>query len=267
MSSNEPIRFNDGAAYERFMGVWSQMVGQNFLNWLGPVAGRRWLDVGCGNGAFTAMANQAWAPKSMTGIDPSEPQLIYARQRDGLDGTQWIKGDAMDLPFPADSFDIAVMPLVIFFVPEPAKGVAEMVRVVSNGGWVSAYAWDMEGGGFPYAPLQSTIRKMGFTVPMPPSPQASNLEVLTELWTQGGLSEVEATTFTVTRTFDSFDDYWETIQGGPSVKAQMAAMNPEALSQLQTTMRDLLQPDPATGRIVCSARANAIKGKVVKSCP
>ena len=62
MSSNEPIRFNDGAAYERFMGVWSQMVGQNFLNWLGPVAGRRWLDVGCGNGAFTAMANQAWAP-------------------------------------------------------------------------------------------------------------------------------------------------------------------------------------------------------------
>ena len=60
-------------------------------------------------------------PKSMTGIDPSEPQLIYARQRDGLDGTQWIKGDAMDLPFPADSFDIAVMPLVIFSSPSLPK--------------------------------------------------------------------------------------------------------------------------------------------------
>ena len=42
------------------------------------------------------------------------------------------------------------MPLVIFFVPDPAKGVAEMARVVRPGGIVAAYAWDMAGGGFPY---------------------------------------------------------------------------------------------------------------------
>ena len=55
----------------------------------------------------------------------------------------------MALPFQDNSFDLAVMALVIFFVPDPAKGVAEMVRVVSPGGTVAAYAWDMAGGGFP----------------------------------------------------------------------------------------------------------------------
>ena len=44
------------------------------------------------------------------------------------------RGDATALAFPNASFDAAIMALVIFFVPEPAKGVAEMVRVVSPGG-------------------------------------------------------------------------------------------------------------------------------------
>ncbi len=49
------IRFDDGSAYERFMGKWSRLAGETFLDWLAPRAGLRWLDVGCGNGAFTEM--------------------------------------------------------------------------------------------------------------------------------------------------------------------------------------------------------------------
>jgi ubiquinone/menaquinone biosynthesis C-methylase UbiE len=51
-------------------------------------------------------------------------------------------GDAMALPFPADTFDAAIMALVLFFVPDPAKGVAEMTRLVRPGGMVAAYAWE-----------------------------------------------------------------------------------------------------------------------------
>ena len=68
------------------------------------------------------------------------------------------------------------MPLVIFFVPEPAKGVAEMARVVRPGGIVAAYAWDMLGGGFPYAAFREEMRALGLPVPLPPSPDASRLE-------------------------------------------------------------------------------------------
>jgi len=49
------IRFEDGAAYERMMGVWSRLAGEIFLDWLAPPAGLRWIDVGCGSGAFSEL--------------------------------------------------------------------------------------------------------------------------------------------------------------------------------------------------------------------
>ena len=67
----------------------------------------------------------------------------------------------MALPFPDDRFDAATMALVIFFVPDPAKGVAEMARVVRPGGIAAAYAWDILGGGFPQEPLRIELRAMG----------------------------------------------------------------------------------------------------------
>ena len=72
------ITFDDGAAYERYMGKWSQLAGETFLDWLAPKPGLRWLDVGCGNGAFTEMLVERCAPVSVEGIDPSEAQLAYA---------------------------------------------------------------------------------------------------------------------------------------------------------------------------------------------
>ena len=74
MTTNE-IRFDDGAAYERYMGKWSQLAGETFLEWLAPESGLRWLDVGCGNGAFTEMLLERCAPVSVQGTDPSEEQL------------------------------------------------------------------------------------------------------------------------------------------------------------------------------------------------
>ena len=79
---NKPgIRFDDGAAYEDFMGKWSRLAGDTFLDWLAPPAGWRWADIGWGNGAFTEMLVERCAPASVDGIDPSEGQLAFARTR------------------------------------------------------------------------------------------------------------------------------------------------------------------------------------------
>src|SRR4051812_161796 len=145
----QEIQFNDGAAYERMMGVWSRLAGDVFLDWLAPAPGLRWIDVGCGNGAFTELLVTRCAPAEVQGVDPSEAQLAFARGRPAAKLAEFRPGSAMALPFPDDSFDAAVMALVIFFVPDPAKGVAEMARVVRPGGSIAAYAWDMLGGGFP----------------------------------------------------------------------------------------------------------------------
>ena len=254
------IRFDDGAAYERYMGAWSRLVGEEFLAWLSAPPELAWLDVGCGNGAFTEMIAERCAPASVAGVDPSDEQLGFARARPALRASELHKGDAMALPYADASFDAAVMPLVIFFVPDPAKGVAEMSRVVRRGGLVTAYAWDMPGGGFPYFTIQSEMRELGFAAPKPPSPHASKESALRELWTGAGLTSVETRRIVVERTFEDFDDYWTTVLGGPSIRAGFAAVGPEQVETLKTRMRKRLPAD-ADGRITCSATANAVKGR------
>ena len=164
------IRYDDGAGYERYMGSWSRLAGEVFLDWLAPRPGLRWIDIGCGNGAFTELLVQRCAPAEVQGIDPSEAQLAFARARPAARGAAFQRGDAMSLPYPQDRFDAAVMALVIFFVPDPARGVADMVRVVCPGGTVTTYAWDMLGGGFPLEPIQAEMRAMGLKPVLPPNP-------------------------------------------------------------------------------------------------
>jgi len=217
--------------------------------------------VGCGNGAFTEMIVERCAPLSVQGIDPSEGQLAYARTRPASRIAQFRLGDAMALPFADDTFDAAVMPLVIFFVPDPAKGVAEMARVVCPGGIVTAYVWDMLDGGFPYDALREEMRGLGVAVPVPPSPDASRIDAMRQLWAGAGLEDVDTRQIAVQRTFVDFDEYWTIVQGGPSVGPKLAGMAPEDLARLKARMRARLPADTA-GRITYGARANAVRSRV-----
>ncbi len=253
--SQAPIRFDDGAAYERAMGIWSQLAGEVFLDWLAPSLGLRWIDVGCGNGAFTELLVERCVPSEVQGIDPSEAQLIFARARKGASGAKFLHGDAMVLPFDNARFDAAVMALVIFFVPDPAKGVAEMVRVVRPGGMVVTYAWDMLGGGFPFNPIQVEMRALGITPPLPLSAAASRMDVLRNLWTNAGLQAVNTHEITVQRTFADFDDFWNrsTITG--SIGPPLAAMPASDVERLKSRLRARLPAD-AADRITYGARAS-----------
>jgi ubiquinone/menaquinone biosynthesis C-methylase UbiE len=259
--THEPIRFTDGAGYDRFMGVWSRLAGQEFLDWLDPKRRQRWLDVGCGNGAFTQLIAGQCEPLRLVGIDPSIEQLAYARMQPLLQSVDFVDADAMALPFPDDAFDLAVMPLVIFFVPEPPQGVAEMVRVVAPGGTVAAYAWDMEGGGFPYQSVNETLASTGRAIPMPPSAGASRLETLSELWTTAGLGAILTRVITVKRSYNDFDDLWHTVLGGPSAGQALAVMGESDVTRFRELLRERLQP-VGSGPMILSGRAHAIRGKV-----
>jgi ubiquinone/menaquinone biosynthesis C-methylase UbiE len=261
----EPIRFEDGAAYERGMGAWSQLVGQEFLDWLAPAPDLSWIDVGCGNGAFTELVLQHCAPAEVFGVDPSTAQIAFASARPGARGGQFQTGDAMALPFDADRFDVAVMALVIFFVPEPRAGLAEMVRVVRPGGLVAAYAWDILGGGFPMDPIQAELRAGGITPTLPPHPEIARAEALRTLWSEGGLEDVEQRTFTVQRRFQSFDEFWTASTGMGSMKALFERMPPAELEPFKARVRARVAPADASGRIVHTAYANAAKGRRPRS--
>jgi SAM-dependent methyltransferase len=262
MMAETQIRFEDGLSYERYMGDWSRRVGTIFIDWLALPSRLKWIDVGCGNGAFTELIVERCAPNEVRGIDPSEAQLDFARKRPAARLAKFEHGDAMALPFPANTFDVAIMALVIFFVPDPARGVAEMKRVVRPGGVVAAYAWDILGGGFALEPIRIELRAMGHKPVDPPSVDASRLEAMRELWIGTGLEAVETREISVQRTFANFEEFWDiTVSGAPSLRPTLEAMSRAEVALLKTRVRARL-PGDAAGRITYGSRANAVKGRV-----
>jgi len=86
------------------------------------------LEVGCGTGHFTR-----WMAKrglEAVGLDISEPMLSEARR---LDGPNYLSGDALSLPFADRSYDVTALVTALEFLPDPARALAEAVRVARRG--------------------------------------------------------------------------------------------------------------------------------------
>jgi SAM-dependent methyltransferase len=254
--------FADGEAYERLMGRWSRLAGEAFLEWLDLPMGLRWLDVGCGNGAFTEALIARCAPREVIAIDPSDGQLAYARARPGTKMAQFRVGDAQALPFSDGSFDVAAMALVISFLPDPAKAIAEMARVVRPGGWIATYMWDIPGGGLPLEPIHVAMKSLGLASPVPPGSVASRRDHMRALWEGAGLESIDTRVIRIPVVYSDFDDFWESnsVPVGPGGKA-IHEMSPSGKEQLRARLREQLPIGP-DGRIAYEAYANAVKGRV-----
>jgi ubiquinone/menaquinone biosynthesis C-methylase UbiE len=254
--------FSDGKAYERMMGRWSKLVGRIFLDWLDPPPNLRWVEVGCGNGAFTEELIARCAPGAVSAIDPSEGQLAFARTRPGAKLAQFQIGDAQALPFADRGFDAAVMALVITFLPDPAKAVREMARVVKPGGLVATYMWDTEAGGVPLAPIEVALKSLGKAPPSRVNPAASRRDTMQAFWQAAGLQAIETREIRIPVVYSSFDDFCESnlVPIGPSGQV-ISAMSPNEKEHLKARLREQLPIGP-DGRIAYEAFANAVKGRV-----
>jgi ubiquinone/menaquinone biosynthesis C-methylase UbiE len=254
--------FSDGKAYERMMGRWSKLAGRLFLDWLDPPPNLRWIEVGCGNGAFTEELIARCAPTAVTAIDPSEGQLAFAKERPGATLAQFQIGDAQALPFADRSFDAAAMALVITFVPDAAKAVAEMARVVKPGGLVATYMWDTLAGGVPLAPIEVALKSLGKAPPSRINPAASRRETMQALWQAAGLQAIETRQIRIPVVYSSFDDFCESnlVPIGPAGQV-ISAMSDGERQQLKARLREQL-PIGVDGSIAYEAFANAVKGRV-----
>jgi SAM-dependent methyltransferase len=254
--------FSDGEAYERLMGRWSRLAGEIFLDWLDVPANLRWLDVGCGNGAFTEVLIARCAPSEVVAVDPSEGQIAFARTRPAAKAADFRIGDAQALPFGDHSFDVAAMALVITFLSDPGKAVAEMARVVRPGGWAGTYMWDVPGGGTPVHPIYVAMESLGMPSPRPPGAEVSRRDAMQALWESAGLTSIETRVIRIPIVHADFDDFWNSnsVPVGPQGKA-IQNMAPDAREELRARVREQL-PAAADGRIAYESFANAVKGRV-----
>jgi ubiquinone/menaquinone biosynthesis C-methylase UbiE len=254
--------FTDGAAYERFMGRWSRAAGEVFIDWLSVPPGLLWLDVGCGTGVFTELVLDRCAPKAISAIDPAEDQIAYAGRRLAATQATFRVGDAQSLPYADGMFDVAAMALVIVFVPNPAKAVGEMMRVVKPGGTVATYMWDILGKGFTQQPLIDALEAMNVKAPTLPGHVNSRLDNLKGFFETSGLTEITTRTIDIEVSYANFDDYWSSQTGlhNPTVQS-IRKMTGSDVERLKASLRERLSTD-GDRRIAYPARANAIKGRV-----
>ncbi len=251
--------FNDGAGYERLMGRWSRLAGRDFLDWCNVPQGKTWLDVGCGNGAFTEEILARCGPATVDGIDPSPEQVGYAETR--KTSVDYLVGDALALPYSDARFDVSAMALVIAFVAYPAKAVAEMKRVTKPGGLVATYMWDLPAGGVHLAPFYRALKDMGLPGPMPPHAQVSKRDALSELWRAAGLEAVETKVIHINVHFTDFEDFWasNTVPIGPQAE-RLKTMGTSQIEDLRQRLKRSV-PFAADGSITYGAFANAVKGR------
>jgi SAM-dependent methyltransferase len=206
---------------------------------VGAGAGVRMLDVATGSGNVALAGARAGA--DVIGLDLTPELLAAARGRAadaGLD-VQFVEGDAEELPFERDSFDVVTSCFGVMFAPRHEQAAGELARVARPGGTVAVTAWTPDGLiGRTFAILSS------FMPPPPPElrPPMSwgTEEHVRELFADSG-AELSLERHTVTFTHDSAEgwlDYDERILG-PAIMAK-AALEPQGrYGELRAAMLDL----------------------------
>lgn len=147
--------------------------------WLTAGARGRTLDLGCGTGRNLPLFP---AGVRAVGLDPAWDALARARRR--APGTPLVQGSAEALPFRDGCFDTVVSGLVLCSVADPARGLAEVRRVLGAGGTLRALehvrstrpwrarvqdaiqpAWTWFAGGcHPNRETERLIERGGFTI-------------------------------------------------------------------------------------------------------
>lgn len=206
------------SGYEQLMGRWSRRLARPFIEFAGVEPGERIIDVGCGTGSLTFSIPDAADISEIAAIDYAPVFVEEAKRRNSDPRITISQADACALPFPDNRFDRALSLLVLHFVPEASKAVAEMRRVVRSKGVVAAAVWDHLGG-MPVmrmvldslAPLDESATRMRAHYCFQPMMRPGEMR---QAFADQGLTDVMETSILIRMDYESFDDFWAPIAGG-----------------------------------------------------
>ena len=254
-----------GDAYEPYVGRWSRLIARQFVTWLGVPPHKDWLDVGSGTGALCEVILAGASPRLVAGVDPSDGFVSFACHKVIDERATFQVGDAQKLPVADGSFDATVAGLVINFIPDQTKAVAEMKRVTRPRGIVGAYVWDYAG--------EMQMMRHFWDAAVALNPNAVFLdegrrfplcrpEPLADLFRKAGIGDVKTRSIDVPTIFRNFDDYWTPFLGGqaPAPSYCMSLSEDQRVALRERIRADL--PVKGDGTIHLIARAWAVRGVV-----
>jgi ubiquinone/menaquinone biosynthesis C-methylase UbiE len=242
---------HNAAGYEQLMGRWSQRLARPFIEFAGAENGEKILDVGCGTGSLTFALARAADLSEIAAIDYSPVFVEEAIRRNTDRRIKIRQADACALPFEGGMFDRALALLVLHFVPEAGKAVAEMRRVVRPGGVVAAAVWDHLGGMSGMRMMVDTVaalsdagRQLRARYCFQPMVQPGEME---RTFVEQGLAEITETQLMIRMDYLSFDDYWAPIAAGEGPLGKyVATLDAAERTRTNAAVRDAYevgQPD------------------------
>jgi SAM-dependent methyltransferase len=255
--------FAQSHAYEPFMGRWSRRLAPLFVDFAGVQDGESVLDVGAGTGALASAILEARPKAHVTGVDVAPDYVAAARQRAVGRGVRFVVGDVQALDFSDATFDRTVSLLAMNFVPDPARALAEQIRVTRPGGLIAAAVWDYAEG------MQMLRAFWNEAVAADPAADARDERhmrlcrhtQLSALWLSQGMLAVGERALSIQQPFASFDDYWNPFLGGQGpAGSYVAGLTADQRDALRERLRRLLAGSNGGGPFVLTARAWAVKG-------
>ena len=263
-SEAENRMFTASAGYEAYMGRWSRRLAPAYIAFAAPKDGERVLDVGSGTGALASALEAALGSSPITGVDPSAGFVAGAAKNAASGRARFEVGDAQKLRFADASFDHAMSMLVMNFIPDHHRALAEMRRVTRAGGTVSSCVWDYG------EDMQSLRIFWDEAVALDPAAEPKherNMKLsragqLGALWKSAGLASVQEKALSIDQAFKSFDDYWDPFLTGVGPGgAYVAALPEDRRQELASRLRKRL----GGGAFTLKARAWCARGEVPAS--
>lgn len=267
MNTSSTFVAADGDGYEVQMGRWSRRLAVPFLEFVGAADGERVLDVGCGTGHLAFAVAERSQASEVRAVDLAPAYVEHAKRRNQDRRIIFEVGDACALDFPSQSFDRVLSLLVLHFVPQAEKAIAEMQRVAKPGSVVGAAVWDARGGfvanrmffdtAAALDPKANERRARNYTRPMTLPGE------LATAWRNAGFNNVVETALCIRMEFSAFADYWAPYGGrdGPGAE-YVATLGATERSRLQDAVKAAYLDGEVDGPRSYAALAWAVKGTV-----
>jgi ubiquinone/menaquinone biosynthesis C-methylase UbiE len=209
------------------------------------------LDVGCGSGASAIPAAVTVGPSGrVVGVDLAERLLSLARAkavRFNLHNVEFLQRDMEGLEFPDGSFDAVVCVFAIFFVPDMAKQVRELWRLVRPGGQLAITTWGprmFEPGSSAWWSAVKQVRPDLLSA-FNPWERIINPEAVRQLLTESGIGGADIVAEEGQQALRSPDDWW-TVVLGSGYRWTVEQMDSDATARVREANLRTLREQGAT---------------------
>jgi SAM-dependent methyltransferase len=102
----------------------------------------RILELAAGTGILTECVHRELPNAEIVATDLNEDMISHAQSVRPQVRANWKTADAMDLPFPDESYDVVAMQFGYMFIPQQIEALKEIYRVLKPGGRVLFSTWD-----------------------------------------------------------------------------------------------------------------------------